>query len=452
MPYNTNYIKSGKKLNASVCYHCGDVCDAEVIQFEEKSFCCHGCKSVYELLQGCNLEGYYKYAENPGIKTLKAPSQSEYAYLDEPDIVEKIISFSSNAIVKVKFNLPAMHCASCIWLIENFRKLVPGVLESRVNFVKREAIFTYNPSELTLRHLVEQLAAIGYVPELNLNSSSKVKSVSSNKRLIYQIGIAGFCFGNIMLLSFPDYIAGADGVAIEYRRFFGYINFVLALPVLFYSAIDYLKSGWLAVKTREINMDVPISLGILALFLRSSFEIFFEGGGGYMDSLAALIFFLLIGKWVQQKTYDSLSFERDYKSYFPIAVQVVDGDKEKPVGIENLRVGDVFRVRSGELVPADSELIEGEATIDYSFVSGESDLVSPQKGSKIFAGGRQASSSLLLRVLNPVDQSYLTSLWNNGNSNKNEHKLELLADRVGKEVYGCSSIHCHCNGRILASS
>src|SRR5690554_2252132 len=432
MATNTEYKPKENELMQECCFHCGDLCADDTIHFQEKMFCCHGCKSVFELLQSCDLDGYYKYAENPGIKQLKAPSIGQYAYLDDPEIIQKIISFSNDSIVKVKFNLPAMHCASCIWLLENFRKLVPGVIESRVNFVKRDVYFTYDPSVLTLRHLVEQLATIGYPPELNLSNVSKKHTTSSNRRLIYQIGTAGFCFGNIMMLSFPDYIAGAGVVEFEYKQFFGYISFVLALPVLLYSASDYLRSGWRAVTTREINLDVPISLGILALFLRSSFEIFFEGGGGYMDSLAALLFFLLIGKWIQHKTYDSLSFERDYKSYFPIAVQKIQDGAEVPVGIENLRTGDKFRVRSGELIPADSKLIEGHASIDYSFVSGESDPVETPEGTKIYAGGRQMGASLVLEVLKPVDQSYLTSLWNSSNVDKTEHKLELLADVVGR--------------------
>src|SRR5690554_6749054 len=432
MAFNIKHKPEAHELEKGTCFHCGDTCADETVHFQEKLFCCHGCKSVFELLQSCDLDGYYKYAENPGIKQLKAPAIGQYAYLDDPDIIQKIISFSNNSIVKVKFNLPAMHCASCIWLLENFRRLVPGVIESRVNFVKRDVYFTYDPSVLTLRHLVEQLATIGYPPELNLSNVSKKHTTSSNRRLIYQIGTAGFCFGNIMMLSFPDYIAGAGVVEFEYKQFFGYISFVLALPVLLYSASDYLRSGWRAVTTREINLDVPISLGILALFLRSSFEIFFEGGGGYMDSLAALLFFLLIGKWIQHKTYDSLSFERDYKSYFPIAVQVIDGESERPIGIEKLKIGDRFRVRSGELVPADAILIEGRASIDYSFVSGESDQVWAAEGTKIYAGGRQMGASLILEVLKPVDQSYLTSLWNSGTAGKAGHKLELLADRVGK--------------------
>jgi len=422
--------KSAETRMQTSCFHCGDVCDSEIVHFDDKVFCCHGCKSVFELLQSCDLGDYYQYADTPGIKKLKAPRKESFAYLDNESIREKLVSFSSPTLVKVKFRLPAMHCASCIWLIENFRKLVPGVIESRVNFVKLEASFSYNPEELTLRQLVEQLAAIGYEPELNLKDTSKKKAKTS-KTLIYQIGVAGFCFGNIMLLSFPEYLSGKQSVLSNYRLFFGIMNFTLVLPVLFFSARDYILSAWRVVKRKQINMDVPITLGIMALFFRSTFEIFVEGGGGYMDSLSALIFFLLIGKWIQQRTYQNLSFERDYKSYFPIAVQKLNGTYEESVPIEKLEVGDRFVIRSGELIPTDAELISGEAEIDYSFVSGESDVVRVGMSEKLYAGGRQRGARLVLKALKKVDQSYLTSLWNKGEEDENE--LISLADKVGKK-------------------
>lgn len=414
------------------CFHCGDPCELDHVHFQDKDFCCHGCKSVYELLQSCDLEGYYEYADNPGIKTLKAPASEKFAYLDDEGIQSKLLSFKSENLVKVSLKMPAMHCASCIWLIENFRKLVPGIIESRVNFVKREAAFTYDPQIVSLRRLVEQLSAIGYEPELNLESTSKKKTHRGSFKLITQIGVAGFCFGNIMLLSFPEYLAIGEELTIQYRSFFGYLNFVLALPVLIYSASDYLRSAWRAVVRRGINMDVPISMGILAIFLRSTYEIFFEGGGGYMDSLSALVFFLLVGKWFQQKTYDSLSFERDFKSYFPISVQKLDDEIEKSIGIEQIQAGDRFRVRSGELIPVDAILIDGDARIDYSFVSGESDAVKVQGGEALYAGGRQTGASIILEATKSVDQSYLTGLWNSDGNQKEEHELESFADRVGK--------------------
>lgn len=421
------------------CFHCGDHCTAEEITVNEHSFCCHGCKGVYELLSSCGMDGYYTYADNPGIKQLKAPSDEAFAYLDAKAVQEKLLDFQSDDLHKVRFRIPAIHCASCIWLIENFQKLVPGVLTSRVNFVKREARFSYDPRELSLRRLAEQLAAIGYEPELQVENASAKKTSKRARRLIHQIGVAGFCFGNIMLLSLPEYLHSGSAPDERYRFFFGMVNLALSLPVLLFSAKDYLNSAWQAVIQKRINLDVPISLGILALWIRSTYEITALGGGGYMDSLAALVFFLLVGKWFQQKTYDSLSFERDYKSYFPVSVQrLVPVDEaghhtEEACGIEELRPGDLFRVRSGELIPADAMITTGDGAIDYSFVTGESEPVDVPCGEKVFAGGRQTGASLTLEALKAVNQSYLTGLWNDDAGQKEVHRLEAFADRTGRK-------------------
>ncbi len=127
-------ILTGEKTK---CYHCGDTCVSGSLEFQYKMFCCHGCKSVFELLQSCDLEGYYERDEAHGIKTLNAPEVSAFAYLDDEVVQEKLLSFRSEELAKVRLKLPAIHCPYCIGLIENFYKLVPGVIASHVNFVRR---------------------------------------------------------------------------------------------------------------------------------------------------------------------------------------------------------------------------------------------------------------------------------------------------------------------------
>ncbi|WP_407655355.1 heavy metal translocating P-type ATPase [Aureispira anguillae] len=162
-----------------------------------------------------------------------------------------------------------------------------------------------------------------------------------------------------------------------------------------------------------LGIDIPIVLGIIALFGRSTYEIFTQTGAGYMDSFAGLIFFLLIGKWYQSKTYQSLSFERDYTSYFPIATtRVQSNGEEEQVLIQKLQKEDVIKIRNQEIIPADSVLLSDKAAIDYSFVSGESDCITKVDGDKIYAGGRQMGEAILLKITKEVNQSYFTQLWN----------------------------------------
>jgi Cu+-exporting ATPase len=249
--------------------------------------------------------------------------------------------------------------------------------------------------------------------------------------MIMKIGVAGFAFGNIMLLSFPDYLPGSEAIDKLMAGTFGIVSFILALPVITFCSSDFFLSAYKSLRKKIINIDLPLSIGILALFLESSYEIFSGSGTGYMDSLAGLLFFMLIGRWYQSRTYQSLSFDRDYRSYFPIAVTRLSDGKEEFVQLKDIKTGDLILVRNGELIPVDSILTEGEGNVDYSFVTGESIPVAKKAGDFVFAGGKQSGAAIKLRVEKEVAQSYLTQLWNEDKSGADgEMYMQSLVNRV----------------------
>jgi Cu+-exporting ATPase len=388
---------------------------------------------VYELLSQNSLCDYYNLENTPGITQKNPVAAHKFSYLDEPAVKQKLLSYTDNQISKVTFFIPTMHCSSCIWLLENLYRLDPGVTQSRVNFPRKELSITYKNELTSLRAVVALLSSIGYEPAIHLNDIESTIKKDENRKLIYQIGVAGFCFGNIMLISFPEYFGLDAFTKHSFSRLFGYLNMILSIPVLLFSAQDYFKSAWQGLKKNYIGIDVPLALGIFVLFFRSAWEIITETGIGYFDTHAGLVFFLLIGKWFQQKTYDTLSFERDYKSYFPVATTVLKNGMETTVPVNQLSIGDRIYIRNGELIPADSILINGEAYIDFSFVTGESDPVKKVSGEVIYAGGRQTGQSLELEVIKKVSQSYLTQLWNNEHFSKNQHsRLQTFQQKVSR--------------------
>lgn len=400
------------------CYHCGDECADSPIVLEEKHFCCHGCKTVYEILQDNNLCSYYDLNQHAGVSLKAANFSGKYDYLSDEKIQAQLLDFQSNAINKVTLFIPAIHCSSCVWLLENFNKIQQGIFTARLNFLKKELSLSYDPTKVSLQTIVELLATLGYEPLINLQSAEhQPKQNKVQRRLILQIGVVGFCMGNVMLLSFPEYfkLDLNNLVDATYQRFFLYLNFLLSLPVFFFGAADYLRGAFISLreniqkKTNVLSVDIPIALGISALFIRSTFETFVNHSAGYWDSLAGLVFFLLTGKWVQQVTYNYLSFERNYKSYFPLAVKVKNGYKN----VSELQKGDIIDIHNQELIPADSILLSERGYIDYSFVTGESEPIKKEKGELIYAGGRLIGESVSLTVQKQVSQSYLTELWNN---------------------------------------
>jgi P-type Cu+ transporter len=395
------------------CVHCGQDCGKNPVIYDDKPFCCNGCSMVYQILTERKLNRYYEMMPTPGIRLDQENSAgTRYAYLDQAEIGGKLLDFSDGGISRVKLFIPAIHCSSCIWLLENLHTLHPGIMHSHVNFVRKEVSITFRDGEISLRQLAELLHTIHYIPDISYKSDQKNDHQKANRRMIMKIGVAGFAFGNIMLLSFPDYLPGGEAIDRLMADTFGYVSFLLALPVITYCASDFFLSAWKSLRKKIINIDLPLSLGMLALFIESSYEIFTGIGTGYMDSLAGLLFFMLIGRWYQNRTYQSLSFDRDYRSYFPVAVTVLSDGKEDFVQLQDVKTGDVIVVRNGELIPVDSVMLEGEGSIDYSFVTGESIPVGKKPGDSVYAGGKQTGAAIKLQVIKEVAQSYLTQLWN----------------------------------------
>ena len=415
------------------CYHCGDICREEHLQYDEKDFCCSGCKTVYEILKENDLCTYYDLDSTPGISLKSRDYKDKYAYLDNEEIARMLIHFSDGDRNRVLFYIPAIHCSSCIWLLENLYKLHDGIEHSRVNFTRREIAIEYIPGKISLRQLVELLTTVGYEPYISLENEGKKKQLTHNRSLYIKIGIAGFCFGNIMLLSFPEYF-GFEGIKETFiQHFITYLNLLLSLPVVFYCATDYYRSAINGLRQHFINIDVPIALGIVALFLWSLYEILIAHGPGYLDSLAGLLFFMLVGRWFQSHTYDGLSFDRDYKAYFPLAIAKKKGDAWENVPVKTLATGDIIRVRNQEVIPADGRLLSSSASIDYSFVTGESEPVAKNTGDYLYAGGQQKGAAIEIEVVRPVSQSYLTQLWNNEVfSKEDDSHLQSLVNKISR--------------------
>jgi Cu+-exporting ATPase len=422
-----------QQLNLSIdtqCYHCGDSLPLLPFAAEDKHFCCAGCKSVYLILSSHQLTSYYTYNAVPGSSQNK--NAVHFDYLEEPAITAKLVDYADDHTTVLSLYIPAIHCSSCIWLLENLYKINADISSSRIDFPKKQVTITFKNQHTSLREIVELLASLGYEPLISLQDMvKKQQSDHSDRNLITKIAVAGFCFANVMMLSFPDYFGFAD-FEQNFKSFFNWINLALGLPVLLYSARDYFISAWTNLKNGILNLDFPLALGIAVMFIRSAIEIITQTGAGFIDTLCSLVFFILIGKWMQQRTYHYLSFERDYRSYFPVAVTCLTGGREKAVPLNELKTGDRILIRSHEIIPADAILLKGKAKLDFSFVTGESLPIEKVPGEVIYAGGRQLKGAIELEVLKPVSQSYLTKLWNNETFAAQKDPIQTFSNTASK--------------------
>lgn len=393
------------------CYHCGAECDT-AIQIETKYFCCDGCKMVYQLLDENGMCQYYDLTSMPGLTAKGIFTSEKFNYLDNQAIQDQLIQFKQGDQAHVVFYLPQIHCVSCVWLLEHLHKINPGIIQSQTNFEKKEVKIIFQPSLISLKQVVQLLSFVGYEPMIHLGGNDWQKKKKVNRKQLYKIGIAGFCFSNIMMLSFPEYLSDQVLDLGNLRPFFIYLNLLLSLPVLLYSASDFFVSAYTGLRQKWLNIDAPIALAITVTFGRSVYEILTQTGAGYLDSMSGIVFFMLIGRWFQDKSYDSFAFDRDYTSFFPLGVTVLKDGKEINQSLNEIIKGDLLLVRTGEMIPADAILKEGVALVDYSFVSGENAPIAFEAGALLYAGGVQKGRAIHVEVIKPVGHSYITELWN----------------------------------------
>ncbi|NOT38369.1 MAG: HAD-IC family P-type ATPase [Saprospiraceae bacterium] len=393
------------------CVHCGSECGHDALTVAETNFCCSGCKMVYDIIQNNNLCEYYNIHDTPGIKTIYKWSSQKFDYLSNKEIVNQLISFRNGEEEHVEFYLPQIHCSSCLWLLERLYQINPAIISSRVNFYNKKIYITYDSTGTNLKEVVELLASLAYEPHISLDGK-KNTATEYDDQYGLSLGIAGFCFGNVMLMSLAEYFS-AGTMEYSIHTFISIASIVISLPSLLYSARHFYMSAWKGLRKGILNIDFPIVLALFITFGRSLYEIASGTGIGYLDSMTGIIFFMLISRWLQSRTYKKIFFDKDYKSFFPVyACKIVNGISEY-VELTTVKAHDILRIHSNEIIPVDGILSKGSAQIDYSFVSGESNPVVVEKGELVYSGGRQLGSNLEIVVAKEFSKSKLISLWNN---------------------------------------
>jgi Cu+-exporting ATPase len=413
------------------CAHCGEPCPGGGVTSPAGRFCCDGCAAVNALLREHGLTAYYTCAPGAGVsQRAAAPGDGDrFAALDDPAVIARVVR-TAGQTATATFAVPALHCASCVWLLEQLWRFDDGVARTEVDLVRRVVRVDFDPAATSPRAVAEALAALGYPPVLE--AERPVDPAPAIRRSLYlKLGVAGFAFGNMMLFSIPRYVNGAP-LAPEFQRLFDGLNLAFAVPVLVYAASDWFRGALAALRARAVTLDVPVALGLVTLFVRSAVDIGLGRGEGFLDSFAGLVFFLLIGRLLQHKAFEALAFDRTVRSFLPLSARVEREGGEALVAIDRLGAGDVVRLRCGEVVPADGAALEAGA-VDYAFVTGEAEPVAIAAGDAVRAGGRAAHGGLRVRLAGTPSDSRLAALWSDpAFSRRKAHALTDLSTQFGR--------------------
>ncbi|MBV6493982.1 MAG: Copper-exporting P-type ATPase [Turneriella sp.] len=412
----------------NTCAHCG--AGRVRVRVGSNFFCCDGCSRVYTMLAEQNLLGYYEMLD-AAPQTLSGKPREDFAYTDTLWFRKTFTTPLSNDRYQMRLKLPAIHCAACVWLLEKLPEMLHGVLSARINYLRKE--LTVNASNaLPVAGLVGFIADLGYPPDFKPEGARTKALTQYDKGLIKRMAVAAFGFGNAMFFSLPEYLS--HNLERGFQVLFLSLNVSLALLVLFYSAGEFFVNAYRALKKKKIILDFPIALGIVAMFARSVSEILGGVSSGYFDTFAGLIFFLLIGRYVQSRSHAHLSFERDNLLFLPLAVRVQGkGGKEKITPVQEIRPKETIRLLHGEIVPTRARVLSEKMSVDYSFITGESMPVILTRGSVVETGAKVVGHSALLEVIEGVDQARVNRIWENasGESTSTPFNEEAsFADKV----------------------
>lgn len=405
-------------MKNSKCYHCGTKTPVEQTQQDIPVFCCTGCETVYHLIHKHQLDSFYSHYPQKGVAPKK---KKNYAFLANNSLWEHWMQFKDGGKVRIALSVPNIHCSACVWLLEHLSRIEAGVIYSHVSFSKRMLFIVFDEQRCSMQELASLLDSLGYPPDFSLGAQKKVREQKNKRSLWLKIGVAGFAFGNTMFLALPTYFEESEPWLNELRPWFDIIMFTLSIPVVFYAAQHYFTQSFKSIQQRVWSLDIPIALGISVLFLKSTHAAFVAHELPYFDSLTGLVFFLLLGQYMQQSIYTSTDFEHEYASFFPLGITLIHSDDTESVTpIDQIKEKDIMLLRPEEIIPADGVVHQGTVQIDYSFVTGESESVVKKKGERVFAGGKIKDCIAYIEASKAMNESFLLQLWQQDLTNKQQ--------------------------------
>lgn len=418
-----------------LCDHCKLPVPAGLIETDaEHQFCCSGCKSVWNVLHGAGLDGYYSVrdAVNPDAQRVSS-TNSTYEELDDPSFQSTCVDNLPGGLAQTDLLLEGMHCAACVWLIERLPTVLDGVVESRANIRRRTACVRYNPAQVKLSDVAHALDRLGYAAHPARGAAAREARVKEDRKFLIRVGVAGAIAGNVMLLAIALHGGALEGMADTWKTTFRWYSMGLGVLSLLWPGRVFFIGALAALRTRVAHLDIPIALALAVGGLWGSYNTIAGIGEIYFDSLAVLVFFLLVGRWIQHRQQRNASDHVELMlTLTPTsALKVHDDGATSRVPIEAVEEGMLVEVEAGGSVPADGTIETGETNLDTSFISGESRPMPARVGDAVIAGATNLRSPIRIRVTAVGDSTRVGKLMHLvASASADKAPIVQLADRI----------------------
>lgn len=409
------------------CSHCKIDFDKNSMIFQgNNAFCCNGCKNVFNLINENNLEDFYKNASNLSKINEQISYDENSFFIEKENNYEKILILIDN-----------LHCAACVWLIEKMLLKNEGVLEININYQTKRASIEYNPNKTKAKDILNIIISLGYIP-LAYNPNTTMKAKRTHIEFYSKLIVAIACVMNIMWLSIARYAGYFSSMEQSVQDIINFAEFVLCTPVLFYSASSMFKSAISALKNKILNMDCLVTFGASLVYIYSIYAMFARLSYVYFDSVAMIICFVFIGRFLEQLSYKQALENIDFLSdLLNASVNIVKNDKIEKISVTKIKKDDVIRVFLGDKILIDGTCKSLQARLNLSAITGESELVDIKQGDFIKSASVVECASFDYIANCTFQDSYINKLAKLLNKTKKSN-LEKLTDKIG--VYFCYAI------------
>ncbi|MFM5471703.1 heavy metal translocating P-type ATPase [Aeromonas veronii] len=398
------------------CFHCGEPVPANSgysleIKGIVRPMCCPGCQAVAETIMECGLASYYDHRTAPGTKGDLVPE--ELAALTHYDLAEVQQEFvtDSGTLREIQLTVEGLTCAACAWLIERHLMTLTGLRYINVNTTTHRARIKWDPELLYLSDILKGFAQIGYRAYPFQTHQQEALYAKEVRSYMFRLALAGLGSMQVMMCAVALYMDLFISVEDEFMVYFKWISLLLSTPIMIYSAQPFYVGAWRSLKQGHLSMDVSVSLALIGAFIASMWATVFNTGEVYYDSITMFVFFLLLGRFLELRARRKASeSSSNLARLVPIMATRIDDEGEREVAAKTLQVGDRVRVLAGATLPADGIIVEGQASLNESMLTGEQLPLLKQPGDQVYAGTINTDAPLLIRVSHRIEESRIAQI------------------------------------------
>lgn len=398
------------------CFHCGEPVPANSgysleIKGIVRPMCCPGCQAVAETIMECGLASYYDHRTAPGTKGDLVPE--ELAALTHYDLAEVQQDFvtDNGTLREIQLTVEGLTCAACAWLIERHLMTLGGLRYINVNTTTHRARIKWDPDQLSLSDILKGFAQIGYRAYPFQTHQQEALYAKEVRSYMFRLALAGLGSMQVMMCAVALYMDLFISVEDEFMVYFKWISLLLSTPIMIYSAQPFYVGAWRSLKQGHLSMDVSVSLALIGAFIASMWATVFNTGEVYYDSITMFVFFLLLGRFLELRARRKASeSSSNLARLVPIMATRIDDEGEHEVAAKTLQVGDRIRVLAGATLPADGIIVEGQASLNESMLTGEQLPLLKQPGDQVYAGTINTDAPLQIRVSHRIEESRIAQI------------------------------------------